>query len=233
MLETVAILCGGRGTRLAGELPKPLVEVGGLPIVWHVASIFARQGVRRVVLLTGFRAALVAAWAADAAWPAGVDVTCVDTGEDTPTGGRVLAAADAIGAGPFFLTYGDGLADVSLPDLAAAHARAGALATMTVVRPELPFGVAVLDGADRVTGFREKPVTDEWVNGGFLVLEREVLGRLAPGAVLERGPLEGLAAAGRLHAFRHEGFWACMDTHKDALALNALWDAGRAPWAAK
>ncbi len=233
MHETVAILCGGRGTRLTGELPKPLVEVGGLPIVWHVASIFAQQGVRRVVLLTGYRAGLVAEWAAGAAWPAGIEVTCVDTGEDTPTGGRVLAAAEAIGPGAFFLTYGDGVADVSLPALAAAHAEAGALATMTVVRPELPFGVAVLGAGDRISGFREKPVSEEWVNGGFLLLEPEVLGLLTPASVLERELLEHLAGAGRLQAFRHEGFWACMDTHKDALALNALWDAGRAPWAAK
>ena len=232
-VETVAILCGGRGTRLAGELPKPLVEVGGLPIVGHVASIFAAQGVRRVVLLTGYRAELVAAWAAGARWPEGVSVTCVDTGEDTPTGGRVLAAAGALGPGRFFLTYGDGVADVRLEGLLAAHEAADALATMTVVRPELPFGVALLDGSDRVTGFREKPVADEWVNGGFLVLEPEVLGYLEPGSVLERAPLERLAAEGRLQAFRHDGFWACMDTHKDALALNALWDQGRAPWAAK
>jgi glucose-1-phosphate cytidylyltransferase len=233
MLETVAILCGGRGTRLAGELPKPLVEVGGRPIVWHVASIFARQGVRRVVLLTGYRAGLVAAWAAGAEWPAGVEVTCVDTGEDTPTGGRVLAAAETIGPGAFFLTYGDGVADVDLAALVRTHAMADALATVTVVRPELPFGVAELGEGDRVLGFREKPVAREWVNGGFLALEHDVLGRLTPGSVLEREPLERLAAAGRLQAFRHEGFWACMDTHKDALALNALWDAGRAPWVSK
>ena len=233
MLETVAILCGGRGTRLAGELPKPLVEVGGRPIVWHVAAIFARQGVRRVVLLTGYRAGLVAEWAAGAAWPEGVEVACVDTGEDTPTGGRVLAAAEAIGPGAFFLTYGDGVADVDLGALARLHAASEALATVTVVRPELPFGVAELGAGDRVTGFREKPVAAEWVNGGFLLLEPDVLGLLTPGSVLEREPLEQLAAAGRLQAFRHEGFWACMDTHKDALALNALWDAGRAPWAGK
>ena len=233
MVETVAILCGGRGTRLHGELPKPLVEVGGRPIVWHVASIFAAQGVRRVVLLAGYRAGLVADWAAGAAWPAGVSVTCVDTGEETPTGGRVLAGAPAIGDGPFFLAYGDGVADVSLAGLADAHAAAGALATMTVVRPELPFGVAEVDAGGRVTGFREKPVAREWVNGGFFLLEPEVLGYLSADAMLERGPLERLAAEGRLHAFRHEGFWACMDTHKDVQALNALWAAGRAPWAAK
>jgi len=233
MVETVAILCGGRGTRLPGELPKPLVAVGGRPIVWHVASIFAAQGVRRVVLLTGYRAGLVADWAAGAAWPDGVSVTCVDTGEDTPTGGRVLAGAAAIGPGPFFLTYGDGLADVALGALAARHAAAGALATMTVVRPELPFGVAVLDGGDRVTAFREKPPAADWVNGGFFLLEPEILGYLEAGSVLEREPLERLAGEGRLQAFRHEGFWACMDTHKDALALNALWDSGRPPWVAK
>ena len=233
MPDTVAILCGGRGTRLPGELPKPLVEVGGRPIVWHVASIFARQGVRRIVLLTGYRAGLVAEWAAGAAWPGGAEVTCVDTGEDTPTGGRVLAAAAAIGSGAFFLTYGDGVADVDLGALAGAHTAADALATVTVVRPELPFGVAELGSGDRVTGFREKPRSTAWVNGGFLLLEPEVLATLTPESVLEREPLERLATAGRLQAFRHEGFWACMDTHKDALALNALWDAGRAPWAAK
>jgi glucose-1-phosphate cytidylyltransferase len=233
MVETVAILCGGRGTRLTGELPKPLVPVGGRPIVWHVAAIFAAQGVRRIVLLAGYRADLVAAWAASAAWPEGVAVECLDTGDDTPTGGRVLAAADALGPGRFFLTYGDGLADVSLAALSAAHATSGAEATMTVVRPELPFGVAVLGPGDRVTGFEEKPRAADWVNGGFFLLEREVLGRLAPDSVLEREPLAGLARAGRLQAFRHSGFWACMDTHKDALALNALWDSGRAPWVAK
>jgi glucose-1-phosphate cytidylyltransferase len=162
-----------------------------------------------------------------------VEVECVDSGEDTPTGGRVLAAAGAIGPGPFFLAYGDGLADIDLRALAAAHAAAGALATMTVVRPELPFGVALLDGDDRVTGFREKPVATEWVNGGFLLLEPAVLDYLSPGTMLEREPLERLAREGRLQAFRHAGFWACMDTHKDATALNALWRAGRAPWVAR
>jgi glucose-1-phosphate cytidylyltransferase len=232
----VAILCGGRGTRLqehSPEVPKPLVEIGGHPILWHVIRIYAAQGYRRFLLLCGYRGEQVEAFARETYWPEGVEVRCADTGLDTPTGGRLWRVRDELSAAPFLATYADGVADIDLAALRARHEAAGTLAAMTVVRPELPFGVAVLDGADRVIGFREKPVADEWVNGGFLVLEREVLGRLAPGAVLERGPLEGLAAAGRLHAFRHEGFWACMDTHKDALALNALWDAGRAPWAAK
>jgi glucose-1-phosphate cytidylyltransferase len=231
MVETAAILCGGRGTRLQGELPKPLVEVGGLPIVWHVASIFAAQGVRRVVLLTGFRSALLTAFAESAVWPEGLELECLDTGEDTPTGGRVHAAAAVLGDEPFFLTYGDGVADVDLAALAVAHERAGALATVTVVRPELPFGVAQLGRDDRITSFEEKPLADQWVNGGFLLLEPGVQSYLGPGVVLEREPLARLAADGRLQAYRHEGFWACMDTYKDAVRLNALWAEGRAPWA--
>ena len=157
-------------------------------------------------------------------------MTCLDTGPDTPTGGRVHAAAGPLAGRRFLLAYGDGVADVDLGGLAARHAASSALATMTVVRPELPFGVAVLDAEDRVTGFREKPRAEYWVNGGFFVLEPEVHDHLAPDSTLEREPLETLSAAGRLAAYRHEGFWACMDTYKDALVLNELWDAGRAPW---
>ena len=231
--ETAVILCGGRGTRLqehAAALPKPLVEVGGRPIVWHVVSIYAAQGVRRILLLTGFRSALVAEFAAAADWPAGVRVECVDTGLDTPTGGRIHAVLDRLGGAPFHATYGDGVADIDLAALARGHAASGAVATLTVVRPELPFGVAVLGEDDRVTGFREKPRAEHWVNGGFFLCEPGIANYLAPDAVLERGPLERLAADGRLHAHRHEGFWACMDTYKDAVRLNDLWATGDAPW---
>jgi glucose-1-phosphate cytidylyltransferase len=234
-VDTAVILCGGRGTRLrasAPDLPKPLVEVGGLPIVWHVATIFALQGVRRVLLLTGYRSDLVAEFAAAADWPSGVAVECVDTGPDTPTGGRIHAVADRLGGAPFFATYGDGVADIDLGALVRAHAAAGATATMTVVRPRLPFGIALLGAGDAITGFSEKPRAEHWVNGGFLLCEPRFLPYLAPDAVLERAPLERLAADGGLHAFRHEGFWACMDTYKDAVALNDLWAAGEAPWRA-
>jgi len=233
-IDTALILCGGRGTRLqehVAAIPKPLVEVGGVPIVSHVAAIFARAGVRRIVLLTGYRSDLVATFAATAAWPAGVHVECVDTGLDTPTGGRIHAVLHRLGGAPFFATYGDGVADIDLSALARGHAASGALATMTVVRPELPFGIAVLDG-DRVTGFREKPRADQWVNGGFFLCEPGIGAYLSSDAVLEREPLERLAADGRLHAHRHPGFWACMDTYKDALRLNDLWEAGDAPWSA-
>jgi glucose-1-phosphate cytidylyltransferase len=225
------ILCGGRGTRLHGagpELPKPLVEVGGRPIVWHVVRLLAAQGVRRCLLATGYRGDEVAAFARSADWgPA--EVECVDTGRDTPTGGRIHALAPRLGS-TFLVTYADGVADLDVAGLCAHHAAHGALATVTVVRPPLPFGVAVLDGDDRVTGFREKPPADAWVNGGFFVFEPGALAHLREDSVLEREPLARLAADGQLRAYRHTGFWACMDTHKDAVALEDLWRAGRAPW---
>jgi glucose-1-phosphate cytidylyltransferase len=233
VIDTAVILCGGRGTRLqehTRSIPKPLVEVGGLPIVWHVVSIFAAQGVRRVLLLTGYLSDQVEAFAAAADWPAGLTVECVDTGVDTPTGGRIHAVAGRLGGGPYFATYGDGVADVDLRALERAHAGSGAVATMTVVRPELQFGVAVIDGGGRVRGFHEKPRAEHWVNGGFFVFERGFGEYLGPELVLEREPLERLAADGGLNAYRHEGFWACMDTYKDAVALNDLWAAGDAPW---
>jgi glucose-1-phosphate cytidylyltransferase len=220
------ILCGGRGTRLAGEVPKPLVAVGGRPIVWHVVRLLAAQGVERFLLATGHRGAEVAAFAADADWPAGVDVGCVDTGCETPSGGRLHRLADRL-TETFVLAYADGVADL---DLAALRARHDGLATMTVVRPRLPFGVARLDGGDRVTAFEEKPVAEHWVNGGFFVLDPEALGYVGPDSVLEREPLSRLAVAGELRAYRHTGFWACLDTYKDAVALEDLWSRGRAPW---
>ena len=132
--------------------------------------------------------------------------------------------------GPFCLTYADGVADIDLGALRAHHAAHGALATVTVVRPALPFGVAVLDARDRVTGFREKPVAAEWVNGGFFAFEPGALDYLREDSVLEREPLERLAADGQLRAYRHTGFWDCMDTYKDAVLLNDLWEQRRAPW---
>jgi glucose-1-phosphate cytidylyltransferase len=220
----VLILCGGRGTRLNGERPKPLVEVRGRPLLWHVVSIYAAQGFRDFLLLTGYRGDEIARWSD---WPREASVECVDTGVDTPTGGRVHRVRERLDA-PFCLTYADGLADVDLAALRARHAEAGALATMTVVRPELPFGVALLAGDDRVAGFREKPRAEQWVNGGFFVFEPAVLEYLDDDAVLEREPLERLAADGRLAAYRHSGYWRCLDTFKDAVALEREWRLGAA-----
>jgi glucose-1-phosphate cytidylyltransferase len=257
VLPPVVILCGGRGTRLrerTREIPKPLVEIGGRPIVQHVIELYAAQGFRHFLLATGYRGELIERFAAACRWPEGVQVQCVDTGLDTPTGGRLKLAVDAVdgpGGGcvellgapvagtraarapwdSFCVTYADGLADLDLAQLLAFHEGHGALATMTVVRPELPFGVAELDGGDgRVLGFREKPRSERWVNGGFFCLRAGALEYLAPDSVLEREPLQRLAAAGELRAFRHAGFWECMDTYKDAVALNDLWASGAAPW---
>ena len=229
----VAILCGGRGTRLQEHthaIPKALVEIGGKPILWHVIRIYAAQGYRRFVLLTGYLGDQVAAFAAGETWPEPVTIECVDTGLDTNTGGRVARAADVLGGSRFCLTYADGVADIDLAAQAEFHEAQGPLVTMTVVRPYSQWGIALIDESERITGFREKPRLEYWINGGFFVCEPAFLEQVGEDSVLEREPLERAAAAGGLAAFRHEGFWDCMDTYKDAITLNDLWESGTAPW---
>jgi glucose-1-phosphate cytidylyltransferase len=230
----VAILCGGRGTRLQEHtqaIPKPLVEIGGMPIVWHVIQLYAVQGFDRFLLATGYKGELIERFAAEQQWPDGVSVECVDTGLDTQTGGRIKRLAAQLGADErFCATYADGVADIDLDALLAFHDSHGAIATMTVVRPELQFGVTELGEDGRVRGFREKPRSEHWINGGFFCFEAPVLGYLEDDSVLERAPLERLAGEGQLRAHRHEGFWECMDTYKDAVALNDMWAGGAAPW---
>jgi glucose-1-phosphate cytidylyltransferase len=233
--EPVAILCGGRGTRLQEKthaIPKPLVEIGGRPIVWHVIRIYAAHGFSRFQLLTGYRGELIERFAAGEDWPDGVEVQCLDTGEDTPTGGRVALAASlgALGAETFALTYADGVADVDLGAALSFHREHGDPATVTLVQPHSQWGVAMLEEGDRVSGFVEKPQMQQWINGGFFFLEPQALPYLDRDSVLERDPLERLAADGALHGFRHRGFWDCMDTYKDAVLLNDLWADGDAPW---
>lgn len=233
MRPSVLILCGGRGTRLrerTESVPKALVEIGGKPILWHVIEIYAAQGFERFLLATGYLGGMVEEFVAAEEWPEGVVVECVDTGLDTPTGGRIKLLADRLGDERFCATYADGVADVDLGALLDFHAGHGDLATVTVVQPHLPWGVAELDGADRVERFVEKPRGERWINGGFFCFEPGALDYLAPDSVLERRPLERLAADGQLHAYRHEGFWDCMDTYKDAVVLNDLWASGEAPW---
>lgn len=235
MFSTVAILCGGRGTRIArgeDDLPKPLVRVGGRPILWHVMALYAAQGHSDFLLLTGWQSDRVEAdvrafdEVKDGEW----SVEFLPTGEDTPTGGRVAAARDRLSGQTFALTYADGVADIDLSALEAFHREHGGLATITVTRPRSPWGEARIADDDRVTGFVEKPRLENWINGGFMVLEPGALEFIADDDVLEERPLEGLAAAGELHAYRHEGFWDCMDTFKDALELNDLCAQGTPPW---
>jgi glucose-1-phosphate cytidylyltransferase len=229
----VLILCGGRGTRLQEHtqlIPKPLVEIGGRPILWHVIQIYLAQGFRRFLLLTGHRQDEIAAFVAGQSWPTGVDIRCLDTGEDTPTGERVRRAADAVDGERCCVTYADGVANIDLEALLRYHDEHGIAATMTVVRPRLQFGVAELNGDGVVRGFTEKPRSEHWVNGGFFCFEAAALAQIEPDSVLERQPLQRMAQAGELRAYRHDGFWACMDTYKDAIELDDLWNQGRAPW---
>jgi glucose-1-phosphate cytidylyltransferase len=195
-----------------------------------VIGIYAAQGFRRFLLATGYLGEAIEEFVASEAWPREVEVECVETGVDTPTGGRVALLADRVEDATFCLTYADGVADVDLSAELAYHRCHGGLATVTVVRPHLQWGVAELDGDGRVGGFVEKPRSDHWINGGFLCLEPAALDYLGEESVLEREPLERLAADGQLHAFRHEGFWDCMDTYKDAVVLNDLWASGQPPW---
>jgi glucose-1-phosphate cytidylyltransferase len=233
--RSVVILCGGRGTRLQEQthaIPKPLVEVGGRPILWHVMQIYACQGFRRFILCLGYKGELIEEFVRESQddWPRETEVICADTGGETQTGGRIKRVAEHVQGSTFCATYSDGVADVDLRDLLAFHAGHGALATMTVVRPTLQFGIAELDGDGRVLGFHEKPRADHWINGGFFCFEPAALDYLTESSVLEREPLEGLSADDQLRAFRHTGFWDCMDTYKDTLILNDLWASGNPPW---
>jgi glucose-1-phosphate cytidylyltransferase len=230
----VAILCGGRGTRLQEHthaIPKALVEIGGMPILWHVVRIYAAQGFRRFLLLTGYLGEMIEEFVAVADWPEPVSIECLDTGLETPTGGRIAHARKRLGERPFCATYADGVADIDLSALVGSHRRSERLATMTVVRPFSQWGIAVLGDDDQVAGFEEKPRLEYWINGGFFCFEPEALDYMEENSVLEREPLRRLAAEGQLNGFRHPGFWECMDTYKDAVVLNDLWGKGHPPWA--
>jgi glucose-1-phosphate cytidylyltransferase len=234
-MPPVAILSGGRGTRLrerTESVPKALVEIGGRPILWHVIGIYAAQGFDRFLLATGYLGEAIEEFVAGETWPVEVTVECVDTGLDTPTGGRLARLADRLEGETFCATYADGVADIDLGALLGFHRDHGGLATMTAVRPHLQWGVAELGEDSRVEGFVEKPRSEHWINGGFFCFEPGALAYLDEDSVLERQPLMRMAADGQLHAYRHEGFWDCMDTYKDAVVLNDLWAAGEAPWRA-
>jgi len=250
----VVILCGGMGTRLREETeykPKPMVEIGGRPVLWHIMKTYAHYGFRRFILCLGYKGGAIKdyflnyeAMSNDFTVHLGrenplvyqsnhteqdFNVTLVDTGLKTMTGGRVKRIEKYIDTDTFMVTYGDGLANVNIDDLIAFHQGHGKIATLTASRPPSRFGILELTEGDQVKQFREK-VQTEWINGGFLVFNRRVFDYLDPDCILEREPMEKLAAEKQLMAFRHEGFWIGMDTYREYEMLNQMWDAGNVPW---
>lgn len=232
--------------------PKPMVEVGGRPVLWHIMKNLATSGISDFIIATGYRSEVIKDYFlnydsrnndfsirlgsagditvhgdhGESNW----QVTLAYTGESTNTGGRVLSAAKYLDSGPFVVTYGDGLADVRMSDVLEHHQGSESLVTLTSVQPTSRFGVLDINDDGRVSRFDEKPTLDGWINIGFFVMEIDFLKFLDEKSVLEQEPLKALAEAGRLSAYRHQGFWQPMDTYREALLLNEYCKAGNPPW---
>ncbi|MDD3401301.1 MAG: glucose-1-phosphate cytidylyltransferase [Eubacteriales bacterium] len=249
------ILAGGFGTRISEEShlrPKPMIEIGDMPILWHIMKIFSAQGVNDFVICCGYKQHIIKEFFAnyylhssDVTFDLSNNtiqehcnysepwrVTVVDTGLNTMTGGRVKRIGRYLDDEPFFLTYGDGVSDVDINALLAFHKGHGKLATLTAVNAGQKFGVLGMGENNRIDAFREKRDADgSLINGGFMVLDPKVLDYIeGDSTVLEREPLEALATEGQLMAYRHEGYWQCMDTQRDKEQLEKLWASGDAPW---
>ncbi len=252
-MKTV-ILAGGLGTRLAEETevkPKPMVEVGEHPILWHIMKYYASYGFKEFVIALGYKGEVIKRFFLEQATMRG-DMTIsmdagqvqarnqiredwivhlVDTGLESSTGGRIARVRDYLDDQPFMFTYGDGVSNVDLHALLALHNRCGRMATLTAVRPPARFGGLIFEG-ERVAQFTEKPQIGEgWINGGFMVMEPGIIDYIPSDATnLEAEVLEQLARKGQLDAYRHDGFWQCMDTLRDKRQLESMWDSGNAPW---
>lgn len=252
----VVILAGGFGTRISEEShlkPKPMIEVGGRPILWHIMKIYSHYGFNDFVICLGYKGYAIKEYFAHyflhesdvtfdfrnsnqriihqhtaEPW----QVTLVDTGAETMTGGRVKRVAEYLDGEPFMLTYGDGVGNVNIPELVAFHKSHGKLATLTTTQPSGKFGALGIQEGDQVTSFLEKPRGDgAWINAGFFVLQPEVLDLIpSDSTIFEKEPLENLATTGQLMAFKHHDFWQPMDTLRDKNNLEELWKNGTAPW---
>ncbi|MDA1091434.1 MAG: glucose-1-phosphate cytidylyltransferase [Proteobacteria bacterium] len=229
----VVILAGGYGTRLSEEtqkIPKPMVEIGGQPMLWHILNIYAAHGFKDFVIACGYKAKVIEDHFAKNPHP-DWRVAIVDTGLDTMTGGRLNRLKDVIGQGTFMVTYGDGVGSVDIAQLVEFHRAHGKLATVTAVHPPARFGGLDING-DQVVNFAEKsPAQVGWINGGFFVFEPDVIDYISGDSIsLEAGPLSKLANDGELMAYRHDGFWKPMDTLREKNELESLWQSGDAPW---
>ncbi|MBS0660053.1 MAG: glucose-1-phosphate cytidylyltransferase [Verrucomicrobia bacterium] len=259
-MPKAVILCGGKGTRLREETefrPKPMLPIGGRPILWHIMKIYAAHGVRHFVLCLGYKGDIIKDFFRNYLWQMSDvtlnlgrhpsvrfhsrhdeedwRITLVDTGQETLTAGRIARIERYLDDDEeFFLTYGDGVGAMDITRALAFHRSHGAAATLTAVHPPGRFGELVLGGDDRVAQFNEKPQTEGgWINGGFFVLSRRVFARLGAAAdetMFEHEPLRSLSRDGELRAFQHAGFWQPMDTYQEFQLLNRLWAEGNAPW---
>jgi glucose-1-phosphate cytidylyltransferase len=254
-VRKVVILAGGLGSRLSEETevrPKPMVEIGGRPIIWHIMKIYSKFGLNDFIVCLGYKGYVIKEFfsnyhlhTADVTFDLANNnvtihqkraeqwrVTLVETGDTTMTGGRISRIRAYVGDESFFLTYGDGVADIEIPKLLAVHQSRGAYATLTVVQPPGRFGAIDLGMNDMVRQFQEKPHGDgNWINGGFMVFAPKIFDYIASDAtVLEQEPLQQLAAEGKLAAYQHKGFWQAMDTLRDKRQLEQLWHRGSAPW---
>ncbi len=252
----VVILCGGLGTRLREETefrPKPLVDIGQHPILWHIMKLYAHHHYRDFVLCLGYRGDMIKEYFLnyeaynndlticlgkketttyhDAHQEQDFRVTLADTGPETMTGGRIKRIERYIDEDNFMVTYGDGVADVDIAKLVEFHRSHGRIATLTTTRPRSGYGILDLDQRGQVVRFQEKPILDNWVNVGFMVCNRRIFDYLDDDqCVLEREPLERLAHEQQLMAYRHEGFFFCVDTYREYKVINEMWDSGHAPW---
>ncbi len=249
------ILAGGYGTRISEEShlkPKPMIEIGDMPILWHIMKSLSHYGINEFIICAGYKQFVIKDWFANyflytsdvtfdftrehmmtvhnkfsEPWK----VTIIDTGLNTMTGGRIKRVKDYVGDEPFIMTYGDGVSDVNIDELIKFHNKEKKLATLTAIRAEGRFGIMDLNNND-ITAFREKSQADMgWINGGFMVLEPGVMDYISGDSeMFEREPMEKLAADGQLNCYKHEGFWQCMDTLRDKEKLEHLWAEGKAPW---
>lgn len=252
----VVILAGGLGTRLSEAthlIPKPMVEIGGKPILWHIMKTYSHYGIKEFIVCCGYKGYVIKEWFANyflhtsdvtfdlknnsmtvhncnaEDWK----VTLVDTGLETMTGGRIKRIQKYVGNETFLLTYGDGVTDLNIADTIKYHQETGKILTVTAYKPQGKFGALNLDEVGNVTSFTEKPAGDgSWINAGYFVCEPKVFDYITEGdsTIFEKAPLENIAKDGGMNSFKHEGFWKPMDILRDNKELNEMWDSGKAPW---